>query len=252
MHLAVCVAVAFVAGLVDAMAGGGGILTIPAIATFGFAIPVVGGTNKVVGTCGSSTATVRFLLRGKIDFAVAGVAAVGAAAGAVAGARALVSLGRVDERLARGLFGFLLVAMALYLFFRPALGTASEPRRAGRATLALALATGVALGFYDGFFGPGTGSFLVFAMVRLFRFDFVTATGNAKLVNFASNVASLGTFIISGVVEWRVALPMGAACACGAWLGAALAIRNGPRFVRWIFLAVAIAVAARLIVAAAR
>ncbi len=248
MHLAACCLVAFLAGLIDAMAGGGGILTIPAIATFGFPIPIVGGTNKVVGTAGSSTATVRFLLRRKIDLAVAMTGGALAAVGAVAGALALVRIGRVDDRAARAIFGVLLVGMALYLFARPTVGAAAAPRPRDATTLALAAATGLVLGFYDGFFGPGTGSFLVFAMVRLFRFDFVTATGNAKLMNFASNIASLATFIASGVVVWRVALPMGAACAAGSFVGASLAISGGARFVRWIFLAVAVAIAARMLV----
>src|SRR5262245_6390766 len=158
VHLALCVAVAFAAGLVDAMAGGGGTLTIPAIATFGFPIPVVGGTNKLVGVSGSSTATLRFLWQRKIDLPVALTGGALAAVGAVAGALCLVHLGKVDDRLARTLFGVLLVAMALYLFFRPALGEVGGYAGASARSLGLAAAIGLALGFYDGFFGPGTGS----------------------------------------------------------------------------------------------
>jgi uncharacterized membrane protein YfcA len=248
LHLAVVVAISFAAGLIDAMAGGGGTLTLPSIASFGFPIPVVGGTNKVVGTSGSSTATIRFLLRGKIDLKSGGLGALFAAIGAVFGARTLSQLGKIDEHLARAIFGVLLIAMALYLFFRPTLG--GENRYAGPTgkNLALGAAIGLVIGFYDGFFGPGTGSFLVFAMVRILKFDFTTATGNAKLMNFGSNIASLITFIAAGLVVWRVALPMGAANALGSFVGAQLAITRGAKFVRWVFLLVAIAIAGRMLV----
>jgi len=248
LHLAACALVAFVAGFVDAMAGGGGILTLPAIDTFGLPVAAVVGTNKLVGTSGSAMATVKFLLHGKIDRPVALVGGALAAAGAVLGARALVSLGRIDERAARFAIGALLIAIALYLFRRRGLGEGGAHEGPTPRNLGITAATGLGLGFYDGFFGPGTGSFLGFAMVRLLRFDFVVATGNAKFLNFSSNVASLVTFVLAGKVVWAIAIPMGLANAAGSWLGASLAILRGARFVRWTFLAVAVAVAARLVV----
>jgi hypothetical protein len=249
LHISICSAVSFVAGAIDAMAGGGGILTMPAIATFpGLSLPQIGGTNKLVGTCGSSTATVRFLLKGKFDRTVVLLGGALAGAGAVLGALALVQLGKVDERIGKGVVGFLLVAMALYMFFKPQIG--GENRYAGPTARNLAITAGAAglIGFYDGFFGPGTGSFLVFVMVRFLRFDFLIGTGNAKFLNFASNITSLATFIVKGAVVWPAAIPMGIANALGSWLGASLAIEKGSRFVRWIFLLAAVAIAARMIV----
>ncbi|MBI2923892.1 MAG: TSUP family transporter [Planctomycetes bacterium] len=247
LHIGVCTGVSFVAGMIDAMAGGGGILTMPAIATFGISIPQIGGTNKLVGTSGSSTATVSFLAKGKMDRGVALLGGACAAAGAVLGALALVHLGKVDEKLAKTVFGLLLIAMALYMFFKPRMGGESAWAGPTPRNLAITVAAGIAIGFYDGFFGPGTGSFLVFVMVRFLKFDFVTGTGNAKAMNFASNVASLATFIAKGLVVWPIAIPMGLANAAGSWLGASLAITKGARFVRWVFLGAAAAVAARML-----
>jgi hypothetical protein len=247
-HIAACSAISFVAGAIDAMAGGGGILTMPAISTFpGLQVAQIAGTNKLVGTCGSSTATVGFFARGKMDRTVTTLGSVTACGGSVAGALALASLGKFNEPLAKGIFGGLLVAMALYMSFKKQLG--GESAYAGPTTrnLAITAVAGLSIGFYDGFFGPGTGSFLVFVMVRFLKFDFVVGTGNAKAMNFASNVGSLATFICKGLVVWPVAIPMGVANALGSWIGASLAIRKGAGFVRWVFLGAAVAVAARMI-----
>jgi uncharacterized membrane protein YfcA len=249
LHVAVCTAVSFVAGAVDAMAGGGGILTMPALASFGIPIGEVAGTNKVVGTSGSSTATLTFLLRGKVERTIAALGGVTAAAGAVGGALLLAHLGEVNRRLAAGIFGVLLVTIALYLFFRKQVGGENAYAGPTARNLAITVAAGLGIGFYDGFFGPGTGSFLVFVMVRWLRFDYVTGTGNAKCMNFGSNVASLATFVAKGLVVWPLAIPMAVANAAGSWVGSTVAIAKGARFVRWVFLAAAVAVAGRMLAA---
>ena len=246
LHVAACTAIAFAAGWIDAMAGGGGILTVPAIASFGYPMSVVGGTNKVVGTSGSATATITFLREGKVEKRTAAIGFVAAAGGAVLGALGLARLGEADERLASLVFGVLLVAVAIHMFLRKSLGGEDAWEGPTARNLAITAAAGVAIGFYDGFFGPGTGSFLVFVMVRFLRFDYVRGTGNAKCMNFGSNVASLATFIAKGLVVWPVAIPMACANAAGSWCGSRMAIARGARFVRWVFLAAAVAVAARL------
>lgn len=246
-QIAACTAIAFVAGGIDAMAGGGGIFTMPTIAAFGLPIPNVAGTNTFVGTSGSSTATVSFLARGKLDKRTALLGGCCSLVGAVGGAVTLMQLGRVNEPLTKGLFGCLIIAMALYMFFKPQLGGESAyagptPRNTG-----ITIAAGLTLGFYDGFFGPGAGSFMVFVMVRFLRFDFVTGTGNAKAMNFGSNIGSLATFIVAGLVIWPIAIPMGIANAAGSFVGSSLAIRKGARFVRWAFLLAAAAIAGRML-----
>ncbi|MEK7466166.1 MAG: TSUP family transporter [Planctomycetota bacterium] len=246
-QIAICTAISFAAGAIDAMAGGGGIFTMPAIASFGFPVAVVGGTNKLVGTSGSSTATVTFLARGKMDRIIAPLGAVVALAGSVLGALALVHLGRINETLTKAIFGFLLIAMALYMFFKPQIGGESTYAGPTPRNVAITIAAGAIIGFYDGFFGPGTGSFLVFIMVRFLRFDFVIGTGNAKAMNLGSNVGSLAVFIFLRLVIWPVAIPMAIANAAGSWIGSSLAIKKGAGFVRWAFLLAAAAIAGRML-----
>lgn len=246
-QIAACSAVAFVAGLIDAMAGGGGIFTMPALAALGLPISNVAGTNKFVGTSGSSTATISFLARGKLDRLVAALGGVCALMGSIAGALALMQLGKFDQTLAKGVLGVLLIVMALYMFFKPRIG--GESAYAGPTTrnMAIVIAAGLGIGFYDGFFGPGTGSFFVFVMVRFLRFDFVTGTGNAKAMNLGSNIGSLATFMMAGLVIWPLAIPMGICNAAGSFIGSSLAIKQGARFVRWAFLFAAVAIAARML-----
>lgn len=247
LQIVVCSAIAFAAGVIDAMAGGGGIFTMPTIASLGLPIPNVAGTNKFVGTCGSGTSTAAFLAWGKMDARTAVLGGVCAVVGAIGGAVTLMQLGKVNEPLAKGLFGVLIIVMALYMFFKPQLGGENAyAGPTGRNTV-ITVGAGLTIGFYDGFFGPGAGSFLVFVMVRFLRFDFVTGTGNAKAMNFGSNIGSLGTFIVLGLVVWPVAIPMGIANAAGSYVGSSLAIKNGARFVRWAFLLAAVGVAGRML-----
>ena len=246
-QVAACSAVAFIAGLIDAMAGGGGIFTMPALAALGLPIPNVAGTNKFVGTSGSSTATVSFLARGKLDHFVALLGGGCALLGSIGGAIALMQLGKLNEPLTKGLFGGLIIVMALYMFFKPQFGGAYAYAGPTRRNVLITIAAGLIIGFYDGFFGPGTGSFLVFVMVRFLRFDFVTGTGNAKAMNLGSNIGSLATFILAGLVVWPLAIPMGLANAAGSFIGSSLAIKKGAKFVRWAFLLAAGAIAGRML-----
>lgn len=244
-----CCGIALFAGFVDAMAGGGGIITIPTImVAWGLPTHFVMGTNKVVGTSGSSTATIAFLAKGRLDKLVSSLGFIVAFAAGIAGALTLAHLGKVNEPLLKAIFGTLLVVMALYMFFKPQIGGESAYAGPTPRNIAITVASGLVIGFYDGFFGPGTGSFLVFVMVRWMKFDFVVGTGNAKAMNFGSNIGSLLTFIVQGLVVWHVALPMAAANATGAWLGSGLAIKKGAGFVRWVFLAAALAIAGRMMV----
>ncbi len=245
-QILIAAAIAFIAGLIDAMAGGGGIFTMPTLAALGLPVPMIAGTNKMVGTSGSSTATVSFLLRGKLDRVVAPLGASCSLIGSVLGAITLMQVGKLDETITKGIFGGLLIVMALYMFFKPRFGGESAYEGPTRRTVVITVLAGLTLGFYDGFFGPGTGSFLVFVMVRFLKFDFVIGTGNAKAMNFGSNVGSLATFIIAGKVVWAIAIPMGLANAAGAWVGSSLAIKQGSRFVRWAFLLAACAIAGRM------
>lgn len=222
------------------MVGGGGLIQLPALLLLlpKVPVPTVLGTGKVASLAGTAAALTRYL-RGSgavpMRWRTVGVAAVVAGCFALLGARAVSGL---DKDLVRPLVLALLVLMAAYTFWRKDFGSLHAPRLHGRRELLTGVVLGAALGFYDGFFGPGTGSLLLFAFVGLFGYDFLTASASAKVVNVATNITGLAYFISTGQVLYHIALPMAACNMLGSTLGARLALRRGTSFVRVLFLLV--------------
>ncbi|MGI4872648.1 MAG: sulfite exporter TauE/SafE family protein [Janthinobacterium lividum] len=237
--LLLCLA-AFGAGLIDGMVGGGGLIQLPALLLLlpDVPVPTVLGTGKVASLAGTSASAYRYL-RGLTDVPIrwrtVAVAAAVAGCFALLGARAVSGL---DKNLVKPLVLALLVLMAAYTFWRKDFGSLHAPRLHGRTELLTGVALGAGLGFYDGFFGPGTGSLLLFAFVGLFGYDFLAASASAKVVNIATNVAGLAYFISTGQVLYHIALPMAVCNVLGSLLGARLALRRGVGFVRGLFLVV--------------
>lgn len=236
---------AFLAGLVDSVVGGGGLIQIPALMILlpGQPIPNLWGTNKLAAVFGTSFASYRYARHVQVDLRVVTPAAAIAFVFSVAGSRA-VTLLRPD--FLRPIVLVLLIVVAAYVFFVKDLGLIHQPKHALRKAVAIGLITGAAIGFYDGFFGPGTGSFLIFVFISVFGFDFLAASASAKLINVATNLASALFFIATGHVLYRVALPMAACNILGAFVGTRLAILKGSRFVRLFFIAVVAALVVRL------
>lgn len=230
-------AASFAAGFVDAIAGGGGLLTVPALLATGLDPHLALGTNKGQSTFGAVASAAGFWRKGALDRKRALPAFVLGAAGAVLGALAQLA---IDPKPLRPIVLGLLVFAAALIVASP------KPRARGHASPAILGAIALALGAYDGFFGPGTGSLLILAFVTLAGDAMTRASGNAKVVNLASNLASLVTFALRGTILWSVALPMAAANALGAWAGAHVAVARGDRFVRAVVLAVVVALLAKL------
>ena len=231
---------AFLAGFVDAIVGGGGLIQLPAMLLLlpGVPVPTVLGTSKVAGLSGTAVALQRYLSGpAKLDIRWRTVALTALVAGgfALLGARAVSHL---HQAAVRPLVLVLLVLMAFYTAWRKDFGILHAPRLHGRREIVTGILLGAALGFYDGFFGPGTGSLLLFAFVGLFGYDFIAASASAKLVNVATNVVSLAYFASTGQVLYKLALPMAACNMLGSTLGARLAQRRGTGFVRGLFLVV--------------
>jgi len=231
---------AFLAGFIDAMVGGGGLIQLPALLLLlpNVPIPTVLGTGKVASLAGTSASAFRYLrgLTGvPIHWRTVAVAAVVAGCFALLGARAVSGL---NKDLVKPLVLALLVLMAAYTFWRKDFGSLHAPRLHGRAELWTGVALGASIGFYDGFFGPGTGSLLLFAFVGLFGYDFLAASASAKVVNVATNVAGLAYFISTGQVLYQVALPMAVCNVLGSMLGTRVAMQRGTGFVRVLFLVV--------------
>ena len=237
MDLTILLIAAFFAGLVDAVVGGGGLIQIPALfAAFPSAVPAtLLGTSKLAGVWGTGAAAVNYARRVTPLWRTTVPAAMAAFVMAFAGAYTVT---KIPPDFLRKLLPFILIAVAIYTFRRKDLGVTHAPVREGRSERAIALTIGAAIGFYDGFFGPGTGSFLVFLFVRCFGYDFLHASAAAKIVNVACNVAALCWFASSGHLLWPLGMAMAVCNVAGSLFGSRLAIRHGSAFVRRIFLIV--------------
>jgi uncharacterized protein len=225
------------AGFVDSIVGGGGLVLVPALfAAFPAAAPAtLFGTNKGAAVWGTAFAAWQFSRRVQMRWAALLPAVLAALLGAFGGAWAVTQFS--PEYLRRAL-PLVLLAVLLYTLARKELGRAHAPRFQGAHEAWAAVAIGLALGFYDGFFGPGTGSFFVFLFVRWLGYDFLHASASAKLLNTATNASALLLFALKGHVWWHFAVVMAAANVLGSLLGTRLALKHGAGFVRLAFIAV--------------
>ncbi|MBX3620565.1 MAG: TSUP family transporter [Rhizobacter sp.] len=232
------------AGFVDAIVGGGGLILVPALfSVFPAAAPAtLFGTNKGASVWGTAWATAQYARKVSLRWAALLPAAGAALVGSFGGAWAvtLVSAGGLRRALP-----FVLLVVLVYTLARKDLGRHHTPRFAGGAEAAVASTLGAVIGFYDGFFGPGTGSFFVFAFVRLLGYDFLSASASAKLLNTATNAAALVLFAFKGHVWWHIAAAMAVANVAGSLLGTRLALRHGAGFVRGVFIVVVAALIAK-------
>ena len=237
----------FVAGLLDSMAGGGGLITIPVLLGLGMPPQTALGTNKLQGTFGSGSAMLHFARAGAVQLreCAAGIllTAIGASLGALA-------VQRLDAEFLSTAIPLLLIAMALVLLFSPRLGMEDVRERMGRSSFFLLF--GLSVGFYDGFFGPGTGTFWAMAFVLLLGFSLTRATAYTKVMNFTSNLVSLAFFLAAGFVSLPEGIVMGLGQFAGARLGSRLVLKKGSRLVRPVFIAVVVAISMKLLWRSAR
>lgn len=225
------------AGFVDSIVGGGGLVLVPALfATFPTTPPAtLFGTNKAASVWGTGIATVQYSRRVQMPWHALAPAAFAALAASLAGAW-LVTL--VSPEFLRKLLPVILVAVLAYTLARKQLGRQHTPQFHGYKEVLVASGIGTAIGFYDGFFGPGTGSFFVFLLVRVLGYDFLHASAGAKLLNTASNIAALILFAFKSHVWWHFALAMALANILGSLIGTHLALKHGTGFVRGMFILV--------------
>jgi uncharacterized membrane protein YfcA len=238
-YVGLCLA-ALLAGFIDAVVGGGGLIQTPALFA---ALPGVNpatllGTSKLAGVWGTGAAAVSYARRVRVEWSTAAPAAFAAFGFAFLGAYTVT---RFPPDFIRKLLPFVLLAVAFYTLKRKDFGSSHAPVHQGMQEKAAAILVGGGIGFYDGFFGPGTGSFLVFLFVRFFGFDFLGASAVAKVVNVACNIAALMWFGYSGHLLLQIGLMMAVCNVTGSLLGSHMAIRNGTVFVRKLFLVVVFA-----------
>jgi uncharacterized membrane protein YfcA len=235
-------AAALLAGTVDAIAGGGGLITLPALLLAGLPAQLALGTNKGQSVFGALASLLGYARAGRVDGPRARLAFPAALVGSAVGAWLVL---RARPEVLRPVVLALLLAAAAVLAVRPLL-PATRAAVPDRFRALAVVGTAALIGCYDGFFGPGTGTFLIVAFTLLFAAPLVSASADAKVVNFASNLAAVALFALRGNVLWRIALPMAAGQLCGGWLGAHLAIRTGNALVRWIALGVCLALLVKL------
>ena len=233
--LTILCSLAFCAGLIDSVVGGGGLIQIPALFNVLPAAPEAAllGTNKLAAVAGTSVAARSYFGRVHIPWHLVLPASIAAFVMAFAGA-ATVSL--IPRGILRPLVLVLIVVMAIYVFWKKDFGRLQRPLRIGTRERVLSVLIGGAIGFYDGLFGPGTGSFLIFLFIRFFALDFLQASASAKFVNVATNIAALIYFVPSGNVLYSIAIPMAAFNILGSVTGTWVAIKRGTGFVRVLFL----------------
>lgn len=231
----------FLAAFIDSVVGGGGLISLPALLFTGLSPSAAVATNKLAGTMGSLTSTITFYRSGKIDLKSVMKFFPLTFIGSMIGAW-IVHL--MNPELLKPLMLFMLAAVAIYTIFKKDWGSISAVKKLSKAKFALFLIVITAIGFYDGFLGPGTGSFLIFAFLMV-GYDFLKAAGNAKLLNFGSNVGALIMFIFLGQINFAYGLIMGVAQILGAICGSKYAIKRGSGYVRGLFITVTVLLLAK-------
>jgi len=234
--------VALAAGFVDSIAGGGGLIAIPALLWAGLGPVETLATNKAQAVFGSGTAALNFARRGTVDVHSAAFAVLCTFVGAASGA---LLVQQVDSGALARLIPLLLIGFALYFLFSPRVSDLDSHQRLGSGAFALTVGFGV--GFYDGFFGPGTGTFFAMGYVALLGYNLRRATAHSKLLNFVSNLAALLFFLPGGHIDWRIAAVMALGQAGGAWLGSHLVLRHGASLVRPVLVIASLAISAKLL-----
>ena len=239
-YLALLCLVSFCAGFVDAIVGGGGLIQTPAALVIlpSFPVATVIGSLKIPSFSGTSLAVIQYLKKVTMNWKLVTVICTIAFFSSFAGSQLLTV---VSNSFMKPVLLVVLTAVAVYTFTKKNFGQHQEKEHSEKKELLYAVLISLILGFYDGFIGPGAGSFLILAFVSLLGFDFLHASANAKLVNLATNLGSITLFFIKGKIIWLLALPMAASNAIGGAIGANLAITKGNKFIRIFFLFIVIA-----------
>ena len=237
IEIALLCAFAFLAGFIDSVAGGGGLIQLPALLIFLPQAPVAHllGTNKLASIAGTSFAVVQYARHVGINWRATLPATIAAFVLSFLGARTAAIL---NTEVMRIVVLVLLVGIAVYTFMSKDFGSIHAPKLTHTMQFIFSISAGMTIGFYDGFFGPGTGSFLIFVFVGIFGFNFLSASASAKLINFATNLSAMLYFAFTDNILYGFAIPMAVFNILGSLAGTRLAILKGSRFVRIFFLLV--------------
>lgn len=230
----------FLSGFVDSIAGGGGLISVPVLMTTGMPPQVVLGTNKLQSSFGAFSSAYNYTRKGVVNIreCIPGIVftIIGASLGTI-------SVQLLSPDFIRQLVPFLLIPVFVYTVFSGGFNTASEAKMPRNLFFFIA---GLSIGFYDGFFGPGTGSFWAAGLVFFLGMELTHATGTTKVMNFTSNIVALTLFVIGGNVNYQVGFVMAVGCAIGARTGSSMAVKKGSRFIRPVFVTIVLITIIRL------
>ncbi|WP_320130758.1 TSUP family transporter [uncultured Sphaerochaeta sp.] len=231
-----------IGAIIDSIAGGGGLITLTAYVAVGLPPQIALGNNKFASTSGTTIACIRYIKGGQVDWRVGTLAVILSFAGSLIGSN-LAAL--YADLYLQYLLVFLVPAIAIFMMVKPNFGQARE--RTKQATLFLSGASGLVIGAYDGFFGPGTGMFLTLIFTSVIGLDLLKSCGTAKVVNLASNIAALATFIIRGNIDYGIAIPCAFSSILGGYIGSGLALRGGAKVVKPVLLLVLFLLLAKVV-----
>ncbi len=232
-YYAIFLAAGFLAGFVDSIAGGGGIITVPVLMASGMPPHIALATNKLQSSFGSFTSSANYIKKGLVSLKDVYMGVIFTFIGASLGTYSILL---IDASLLNKIIPIMLIFIFIYTLLTPKLG--SEDRHHRLSPNLFYLIFGISIGFYDGFFGPGTGSFWTIAIVTLLGLNLKSATAQTKIMNFTSNIVSLGVFIVGGQVLWIVGILMGFGQILGAYIGSSLVVKKDVKFIRVFFLCI--------------
>lgn len=234
----------FVAAIVDAIAGGSGLITIPAYMIAGLDPHVLLGTNKFASVAGTSISTYTYARSDKIDWSLMLKLAPFSLIGAMLGVNAVL---KVDSTILEPIILVILILVGIYTMVKKDIGLVNSYKGFDSTSLKKGILVALALGFYDGFFGPGTGTFIIFSLIKVFGFSFVMASANSKVLNLSSNFMSLILFAINKKINYSIGIPVAVSMMLGAFVGSRLVVDKGDKFVKPIFIIMALAAAVKVL-----
>lgn len=238
-----CIA-GFFAALIDSIAGGGGLISLPALLLAGVPPHLALGTNKFASTSASLTSSLKFAKSGKVKFELLKYLIPFTLIGAALGAKSVL---QINQKYLYTMVLVLVLAVGIYSFFSKSIGLEDKYKGIKKKNLFFGIILASSLGFYDGFFGPGTGSFLIFGLISIFGFDFVKASGNARVLNFISNITALVIFALNKQIDYYYGVPVAIFMILGARIGTKLALKNGSKLIKPIFVTMSLAVACKML-----
>ncbi|MDU3335157.1 sulfite exporter TauE/SafE family protein [Paraclostridium bifermentans] len=234
----------FLAAFVDSIAGGGGLISMPVLLMAGLPAHLALGTNKFAGAFGCFSSAYKYSKSGKTNIELLKKLIPFSILGCLLGVKCVLS---ISENILNILVFLMILIVALYTYLKKDLGKEDKFENLSKENIKKGIIMAFALGFYDGFFGPGTGTFLTFAFIKIYGFDFLHASANTKILNFTSNFTALILFMFSGQILYKVAIFYAISMVLGGYIGAKVAINKGSQLIKPIFLFMALAVAIKLL-----